>query len=77
MDERMQIDNESTYLALTEMLCNVHGVLMTCDNSLLQVANLYLLAKPTHEWYLAKFKTYPKTRHALFPSFRQIRAKKD
>jgi 3-oxo-5-alpha-steroid 4-dehydrogenase 3 len=39
------------------------------------VANLYLLAKPTHEWYLSKFEDYPKTRHALFPSFRQNRAK--
>ncbi|CAM6085754.1 unnamed protein product [Calypogeia fissa] len=38
------------------------------------VANLYLLAKPTHEWYLSKFEDYPKTRHALFPSLKQIRA---
>ncbi|CAM6108925.1 unnamed protein product [Calypogeia fissa] len=34
------------------------------------VANLCLLAKPTHEWYLSKFEDYPKTRHAHFPSLK-------
>ncbi|KAL2611753.1 hypothetical protein R1flu_023445 [Riccia fluitans] len=33
----------------------------------LVVANLYLVAKPTHEWYLAKFDDYPKSRRAMIP----------
>ncbi|KAG6555040.1 hypothetical protein Mapa_003072 [Marchantia paleacea] len=33
----------------------------------LVVANLYLLAKPTHEWYLAKFDDYPNSRRAMIP----------
>lgn len=61
------------------------GLLIACGGTsrlmwvlfLSVVANLYLLAKPTHEWYLSKFKHYPKTRQALFPSFKQIGAKKN
>lgn len=31
------------------------------------MANLSLAAGLTHEWYLQKFKTYPRKRKALFP----------